>query len=326
MLHRDLVREIVDALKAEGLRVGCYHSVIDWHHDQYDYTKSKQLPHPLKGKPAASRDHSRYLAYLHQQVRELASRYPVDILWWDYSAQDFQGQEAWKAFDLMQLVRAERPNIIMNNRLFRMKEAGWVNMGTAGYAQQLDPKYGDFITPEQHIPPTGIPGVDWETCMTMNTTWGYSAHDHAWKSDQTLIRNLVDIASKGGNYLLNIGPKADGSVPEESVSAMKAIGAWMRVNGESIYETTASPFENIEWGRCTRKMMPDGKTRLYLHVFEWPANGRLALPAMQQKPVKAWILGPGTSVQVASAEGKTELLVPESAPDRHVSVVALDLE
>ena len=162
--------------------------------------------------------------------------------------------------------------------------------------------------------------------MTMNTTWGYSAHDHAWKSDQTLIRNLVDIASKGGNYLLNIGPKADGSVPEESVSAMKAIGAWMRVNGESIYGTTASPFENIEWGRCTRKMMPDGKTRLYLHVFEWPANRRLALPAMQQKPVKAWILGPGTSVQVASAEGKSELLLPESAPDRHVSVVALDLE
>ena len=215
VLQRDLVREIVEALRAEGLRVGFYHSVIDWHHDQYAYNRSKLLPHPHRGKPYPNgeRDHSKYVAYLHAQVDELVSNYPVDILWWDYSGLDFQGDEAWRAFDLMGLVRRKRPRVLMNNRLFRIREAGWKAQGVEGYTPQLDTRYGDFITPEQHIPPTGMPGVDWETCMTMNTTWGYSEHDHAWKSDETLIRNLVDIASKGGNYLLNIGPRGDGSVP-----------------------------------------------------------------------------------------------------------------
>ncbi len=217
--------------RAEGLRVGFYHSVIDWHHGQYEYAKSKQLPHPLKGKPYpnGTRDHSKYVDFLHAQVNELISNYgTVDVLWWDYSAQDFQGDEAWRAMDLMAEVRAKQPGIVMNNRLFRNEAAGWKSMGTDGFASSLDTKYGDFITPEQHIPATGMPGVDWETCMTLNTTWGFSEHDHAWKSDETLIRNVVDIASKGGNYLLNIGPKGDGSVPAESVKSMKAIGAWMK--------------------------------------------------------------------------------------------------
>lgn len=278
MLHRDLVREIVDALHAENLRVGFYHSVIDWHHPQYEYAKSQQLPHPLKGQPYPNgpRDHAKYLDYLHAQVDELVSNYgQVDILWWDYSAVDFQGQEAWRAFDLMSAVRAKQPAIIMNNRLFRLPEAGFSGMGTEAITNRMDPRYGDFITPEQHIPATGMPGgLDWETCMTMNTTWGYSDHDHQWKSNETLIRNLIDVASKGGNYLLNIGPKADGSAPSESVDAMSAIGAWMSRNGESIYGTTASPFEKLDWGRATRK-----RDRLYLHVFDWPKDGKLLVPA-----------------------------------------------
>ena len=213
VLHRDLVKEIVEALHAEGLRVGFYHSVIDWHHDQYGYEKSKQLPHPLKGKPYPNgeRDHSKYVDYLHKQVTELVSNYgPIDVLWWDYSSQDFQGDEAWRSSDLMKLVRLKQPAIAMNNRLFRSREAGWASMGTEGFLPQLDPKYGDFITPEHHIPATGMPGIDWETCMTLNTTWGYSEHDRAWKSEETLIRNLIDIASKGGNYLLNIRPQTEG--------------------------------------------------------------------------------------------------------------------
>ncbi len=277
VVGRDLVREIVDACRSEGLRVGFYHSVIDWHHDQYEYGKSKLLPHPLKGQPYPNghRDHRKYVEYLHAQVNELVSQYgPLDIMWWDYSATDFQGEEAWHAFELMEKVRTRQPAIIMNNRLFRIPEAGWKSMKMAGIAPQLDPKYGDFITPEQHVPDTGMPGVDWETCMTMNTTWGYSRHDHAWKSSATLIRTLVDIVSKGGNFLLNVGPTGDGTIPAESVERMTAIGNWMAVNGESIYGCGAAGLDTPAWGRLTRSN--DGQ-RLYLHVFDWPTDGKLVL-------------------------------------------------
>jgi alpha-L-fucosidase len=328
VLHRDLVKEIVEACRAEKLRVGFYHSVIDWHHDQYEYERSKQLPHPLRGQPYpnGTRDHRKYQDFLFAQVNELVSNYPVDVIWWDYSSIDFQGDEAWRATELMQLVRGKKPRIIMNNRLYRSPEAGWSGMGTSGYLPKLDNKYGDFITPEQHIPDTGMPGIDWETCMTMNTTWGYSEHDHAWKSDEKLIRNLVDIASKGGNYLLNIGPKGDGSVPEQSVKSLQAMGAWMKVNGEAIYGTQASPYEKLEWGRCTRKELGRGKTRLYLHVFSWPAQGKLVVPKIDGKPGKARLLATGKSVGVEDQASGWVLQLPAAAPDPIATVVALDIQ
>lgn len=328
ILHRDLVKEIVEAARAEGLRVGFYHSMIDWHHDQYEYARSQQLPHPLKGLdyPNGKRSHAIYQKYLRDEVDELLSNYgPVDVLWWDFSAVDFQGDEAWRASDLMADVRSRQPNIIMNNRLFRIPEAGFTGMGTAAISAQLNPRYGDFITPEQHIPATGMPGVDWETCMTMNSTWGYSEHDHAWKSAETLIRNLIDIASKGGNYLLNIGPKGDGTIPVESVDAMRAIGAWMKVNGESIYGTSASPFEKPEWGRCTRKALPGGKTRLYLQVFDWPKNGKLVVPIAAAKAPVARLLATGRRLSVSTSGGVTTISTGTTAPDRVASVIELDV-
>ncbi|TWU35023.1 alpha-L-fucosidase [Novipirellula artificiosorum] len=326
VLNRDLVREIVEACRSEGLKVGFYHSVIDWHHDQYTYAESKQLPHPLKGQPYPNglRDHAKYQDYLHTQVDELLSNYgPVDVLWWDYSSQDFQGDEAWRANELMQLARARQPGIIMNNRLFRTPEAGWSGMGTAGFIAQLDSQYGDFITPEQHIPSTGMPGIDWETCMTMNTTWGFSDHDDAWKSDQTLIRNLVDIASKGGNYLLNIGPKGDGSIPQQSIDALQSIGKWMQINGEAIHGTTASPFATLPFdGRCTSK---PGK--LYLHLFDRPNDGRLLLP-MTNPIRKAYLLSdPETtlSISVINTDNGQTIRLPDTEVNPLPAVVVAEI-
>jgi alpha-L-fucosidase len=293
------------------------------------YAKSKQLPHPLIGKPYpnGTRDHTKYLEFLHSQVRELVSNYgKVDVLWWDYSSQDFQGQEAWRAFDLMNLVRKAQPEIIMNNRLFRSAEAGWASMAMEGYLPRLDPKYGDFITPEQHIPATGMPGVDWETCMTMNTTWGFSEHDHAWKSDTTLIRNLIDIASKGGNYLLNIGPKGDGSVPQESIGALHAIGAWMKQNGDAIYGTSASPFAKLPWGRCTSKRLGSDKTALYLHVFEWPTNGKLEIQGLSSRPTRASLLAGGRVLGTALSQTVLSVVVPQTAPDSIATVIRLEFD
>ena len=327
-LHRDLVKEIVAATRAEGLHVGFYHSIIDWHHDQYEYARSKQLPHPLRGKdyPNGQRDHAKYLAYLHAEVKELMSNYgPVDVMWWDYSATDFQGEEAWRASELIAAVRAKQPKIIMNNRLYRLPEAGFTGMGTNAISPHLDTRYGDFITPEQHIPATGMPGVDWETCMTMNTTWGYSEHDHDWKSSETLIRNLIDIASKGGNYLLNIGPKGDGSVPTESVAALAAFGAWMKVNGEAIYSTTASPFGKPDWGRCTRKVLPGGRVRLYLHIFDWPNDGKIVVPVAGGSSARAKLLAGGKALPVSVAGAQTSITVGSEARDKIANVVALDL-
>jgi alpha-L-fucosidase len=298
--------------------------VIDWHHDQYAYAKSKQLPHPLKGRPYPNgeRTHARYVDYLHAEVRELVSHYgPVDVLWWDYSAQDFQGEEAWRATALMQLVRAKQPAIVMNNRLYRTPEAGWKTMRADGFAPQLDPRFGDFVTPEQHIPSTGMPGVDWETCMTLNTTWGYSDHDHAWKSDETLIRNLIDIASKGGNYLLNIGPRGDGSMPAETIASFKAIGAWMKTNSASIYGTTASPFAKLDWGRCTRRGQ-----MLYLHVFHWPADGNLLVPLKNTATRVTLIARPQQALHTVATPAGLRILVPAQAPDAIATVIALHLD
>lgn len=157
--------------------------------------------------------------------------------------------------------------------------------------------------------------------MTMNTTWGYSDHDHAWKSPETLIQNLVDIVSKGGNYLLNIGPKGDGSIPQESIESMQTIGRWMAANGEAIYDTTASPFERPQWGRCTKKA---GK--LYAHVFQWPQDGTLEVPVGRLNVKRVYLLADPDRTLLKTEKRPDALVihVPQEAPDDIVSVIAIE--
>ncbi|MCP4713228.1 MAG: alpha-L-fucosidase, partial [Planctomycetes bacterium] len=285
LLGRDLCREIVDATRQADLKVGFYHSVIDWHHPQYDYIKADQLPHPLKGKPSPNgpRNHTIYVDYLHHQAAELFTNYgPVDVIWWDYSKTGNEGP-FWRAEELMTAVRKKQPDIISNNRLYHIPHIE--RDDSVGRLKNWKPEQGDFTTPEQTIPSTGIAGVDWEVCMTMNTTWGFSQHDHAWKSPKVLIQNLVDIVSKGGNYLLNIGPRGDGSIPPESIESMRIIGKWMETNGPAIYGTTASPFEQPTWGRYTKKPQ-----RLFAHIYNWPQDGAINIPLDKSAIRHAYLL------------------------------------
>src|SRR5437667_4821609 len=197
-----------------------------------------------------------------------------------------------------------QPRMITNNRLDKDKATG------------------DFSTPEQKIPPTGNPGKDWETCMTMNTTWGYKSFDNKWKSTETLLRNLIDIASKGGNYLLNVGPTSEGEIPAPSVERLKEIGRWMKVNGEAIYGTTASPFQSLPWGRCTKKESKDGAT-LYLHVFDWPTDGKLLVPGLKNEVKSASLLANHRKVAAKNSKAGVMLTLPLTAPDKIATTIAL---
>lgn len=290
---RDLVHEIVDALRAEDLAVGFYHSLWDWHHPDAPAGPGSVN---VNGLSMDGRDLSRYVEYLHAQVNELTDgRYgKVDILWLDYSKNQFQG-EAWGAKALVEMVRGNQPDILINNRLWnnQVKEA-------EDYQKYW---FGDFTTPEQHIPATGIEGIDWETCDTLNGTWGWSKHATSFKTTEELIHRLVDAVSKGGNYLLNIGPMPDGTIDPTTVERFKGIGEWMRINGEAIYGTQAGPFTRLPWGRATSKTLADGSYRLYLHVFNWPENGRLFVPGLKTQPRSARVIG-GGDVLAASRDGK----------------------
>ena len=317
--------EIVDACRAEGLRVGFYHSVIDWHHPQFAYAESDSIPHPLRDQPYPNgpRNQQEYIKYLHEQANELVSNYgPVDILWWDYSVPDFQGEKAWGAFELMDLVRQKQPQVIMNNRLFRRPDAGQSGTKPNSAKAQIDPKYGDFTTPEQHVPDTGTPGVDWETCMTMNTTWGYSKYDHDWKSTDTLIKTLIEVVSKGGNFLLNIGPMGDGTVPPESVERLQEVGRWLEVNGEAIYAATASPIPKPDWGRITYK---PHEGLVYLHVLERPADGRLNVAKLPGRVSAATILGDDQRLAVSQEGDATVIELPDTHGGQLPEVVRLQL-
>jgi len=167
--------------------------------------------------------------------------------------------------------------------------------------------------------------MDWETCMTMNGTWGFRTSDQKWKSSETLIRNLVDIASKGGNYLLNIGPKPDGTFPQESIDRLKAIGDWMKVNSEAIYATKASPLKPVSWGRCTKKET-SGSTTLYFTVFDWPADQKLSIPNITNKVISATLLATSAKLKTSTLNNNLQISLPTNAIDPVATVIKVEFK
>ncbi|TAH37235.1 MAG: hypothetical protein EYC70_09660 [Planctomycetota bacterium] len=308
--RRDILRELAEACARQGVRMCWYHSIMDWHHPDY-------LPRrEWEARPAEGADFNRYVQYLHGQVTELLTNYgPIGVMWFDG-----EWESTWKheyGQPLYDLCRRLQPSVIVNNRV----DVGRGGMG--GFTQDAG-LAGDFGTPEQEIPAMGVPGVDWETCMTMNDHWGYNSHDKNFKSTRALIRMLVDIASKGGNYLLNVGPTAEGEIPPESVQRLEEIGRWMAVNGAAIHGTVASPFPGLPWGRATLK--PGRNPVLYLHVFEWPRDGVLVVPGLGSDPRRVSLLAdPARELRWERVESDLRVSVPSSAPDADCTVVALQL-
>ncbi|MCX6239256.1 MAG: alpha-L-fucosidase [Bacteroidia bacterium] len=237
------------------------------------------------------------------QVRELMTNYgDIAVLWWD-TPTNMTDEYALKLQALLKL----QPNIITNDRLKR-------------------PNFpGDTGTPEQKIPGQDeLDGKDWETCMTMGSSWGFKSWDEKWKSPETLIRNLCDIASKGGNYLLNIGPNSLGEIPQQSIDALKTVGSWMKTNSEAIYKTTASPLGSLPWGRCTQKEV-NGNTVFYLSVFDWPKDGKLIVPGLNQSVASAKLLANGSPLKTKTSNDGLEISVPSKAADAIASVIKVTL-
>jgi alpha-L-fucosidase len=311
---KDPMRALADESKRQGIKFAFYYSIMDWHHP------SQYVDEPGKDPTAGNRQtkmregrKQEYVDYMKAQLRELVTKYDPAVLWFDGEWVDWWTEEDGQ--DLYKYVRGLKPSIIINNRVGKGRK------GMEGLNKTDRVYAGDFGTPEQQIPASGLPGVDWESCMTMNDTWGYKSYDENWKSSETLIRNLVDIVSKGGNYLLNVGPTAEGEIPAASVERLAAIGAWMKTNGVAIHGTTASPFESqLAWGRATRK-----GSRLYLHVFDWPVDGRLSIPPFGATATNASLLSSrGSRLEVTKAADGFSIAVPQDPPNRIASVISIE--
>ena len=298
---RDIVKEFVEAVRAEGLKVGLYFTLLDWYHDDYPHYGDKN--HPMRNNPAYSnekRDFSRYVEYMHNQVREICTNYgKLDILWFDFSYENenyVMRGETWGATELVNMVRELQPGIIIDNRL----EVSGEGFGSLWECDPT-PYHGDFVSPEQIIPPNGIQdkqGRDmvWEACVTMNNNWGYCANDHYFKPAPMLIKKLVECVSKGGNLLLNVGPDARGNIPPQSLEILRQIGAWMKDNSQSIYGCGKAGLEKPDNGRITRR-----GNKLYYHLFE-NTIGPMPLPGVKAEEVEyVRYLATGAEVPISNS-------------------------
>ncbi|MDF2944889.1 MAG: hypothetical protein K0S01_3747 [Herbinix sp.] len=317
---RDLIREYVEAFRAEGLKVGFYYSLLDWYHE--DFPAYGDAQHPMrdnlefKGK---NHDFSKYIEYFHGQVKELLTNYgKIDIMWFDFSYQDMTG-EKWEATKLIKMMRELQPDIIIDNRL-----------GGNIKAEEPEIYAGDFASPEQIIPPLGIVNqqsmpLPWEACITLNNYWGYAAKDKDYKSTKQVIRALVECVSKNGNLLLNVGPNAKGEIPKESLSILADVGKWMEENGDSIYECGNAEYSKPEWGRFTKK-----GTKLYAHIYD-RGIGQINLNGLNGKLGSARLLSDGSEISLSKQWNTLDY--PEDSfmdmsiklPDETDTVVELEL-
>lgn len=310
--QKDLLKPLEEACRKHGIRFCLYHSIMDWSHPDYA-TKGPWRGNASNPKP----DMDRFNAYLKGQLDELITAYNPGILWFDGEWEDAWTHE--RGEDLYNWLRKNDSKLIVNNRVDKGRK------GMEGHT--TDAKFkGDYGTPEQRIPPTGFgEGVSWESCMTMNGTWGFKAHDQKWKSTETLVQNLIDIASKGGNYLLNVGPTGEGEIPTASLERLAEIGEWMKVNGESIHGTTASLFSKTSWkGRSTTRQLPDGGTRIYVHVFGQPEGGVITIDQLVTRPAKVTVLVHNGTPQISGSEGAWKIRLPEGSLQKFATVFALD--
>jgi alpha-L-fucosidase len=287
---RDPMQELAAECQRQGLKFGFYYSQTqDWHHpdgdgNDWDYDESKK-------------DFAGYIeGYVKPQVRELLTHYgPIAVIWFDTP----KGITAAQSQSLLELVHEVQPACLVCGRL---------GNALGDYASA-----GDNKIPQQAV------DADWETPATINDTWGFKADDHNWKSVPELIRKLVDIASKGGNYLLNVGPTAEGLIPQPSVERLLAMGEWLAVNGGAVYGTQPGPLQGLEWCRST-----SGAGRIYLHVFDWPQGGVLQLPGVAASGAHLLADPSRAALPVTAAGGTLTVRGPAAAPDTTDTVVVLE--
>ncbi|MCH6259020.1 alpha-L-fucosidase [Puniceicoccaceae bacterium K14] len=306
---RDLIGELAEACHAEGIRICFYYSIADWHHPEYDPDYSNR--NGFHFNPNLDADISEYMVYMYDQIEELCKKYKPSMFWFDGSA-GFRRQERKRLLGQQEMVDL-------------LHSYGAISNSRLGDDDSL--KFVDFLSMGDNMIPGGQIGVPFESAGTMNESWHFDEADDDWKSSKGLLSRLVDIAGKGGNYLLNVGPTRVGVIPEESVTRLKSMGDWLEKNGEAIYGTGAGPYPfELGWGSITQRKAGDD-TVLYLNIVEWPVNGSLSLHGLDNAILNAELLVGGRSVPVSTEfDVNTGLNVhsfdlPKESPDPYVSVI-----